>query len=276
MKKLIVAICALCVIPSAFAAPEFIPYQGDKPIQLGSGGAKEVYKDIDVWVSGTPQQEFEVLGYLTDRRHKTGLVGVFRMGGLKKALAKATKEAGGNALVKLSEYSETIGYTGSSNTQSNANVSGSSNYAYVNGSSNTWSTSSAVQKNNASFAVIRYVPISELSNLPANEVSLSQERCLAFPTAVNQQGAIVPASLSVDDSLGMIWLQNDGGFFWETGNSLISGEWSKSSEGFSTSRIFRIEGKSYRQASGSNLLNDETAPANPIAWLECIEQDAGV
>lgn len=280
MKKFVVGLFFFAVASVAIAAPEFVPYEGEAPIQIGAGGAKEMYEGIEVWVSGTPQREFEVLGYLTDRRHKTGILGAIRMSGLEKALAKATKEAGGDALVKLSEYSETVGFVGSGNTQGNASVTGNSNYATARGSSYSSTASSAVQKNNTSFAVIRYVELKELTSLDDRQIANSRERCLAFPVAMTDQGAFVPATRTVNDRLGMIWISGDGEFFWETPNAqggesrITSGQWSETTEGFSATRVFQLDGKSYRLSTGSNLLIDEASSASPIAWLECLATES--
>lgn len=272
MKRFATAVVALLVVTNVIAAPEFVPYEGDNPIQLGTGGAKEMYKDVEVWVTGMPDQEFEVLGYLADRRHKTGLVGVIRMSGLEKSLAKAAKKVGGDALILLSQYSETTGYVGSSNTSGNANVYGNSNYAYGTVNSHTNSASSAVQKHNSGYAVIRFVPITELSALSPEVISQSEERCYAFPVTTNDNGTYSPASIYPSDALGMIWIKSDGEFVWESGSaqssssSFKSGSWEDVSEGFSSARIFNLDGKSYHQASGSNLLGADA----PIAWLECV------
>jgi hypothetical protein len=73
---------ALALVGSA-AAQEFLPYEGKNAIPEGEGGTKKVVDGIDFWADGALPKPFKLLGYISDRRHKTGLIGAIRMSGLE-------------------------------------------------------------------------------------------------------------------------------------------------------------------------------------------------
>lgn len=151
MKKAsgLILLTALLAGP-ALAAPKFTAYYGDDAEHVGHGGEMEVVEGMEVWSNGQPPRRHKVIGYLTDRRHQTGLVGAIRMSGLKKAVVKAAHEAGGDAVVLVGEGSETIGYANSGG--GTATAYGNSATAYGG------SISAAVKKHNSRYAVIVWLP----------------------------------------------------------------------------------------------------------------------
>jgi hypothetical protein len=151
MKTLRLATLALCLLAApALAAPEFLRYYGKDALQEGRGGEMKQVEGVDFWENGTPPRHFEIIGFLKDRRHKTGVFGAMRMSGLEKAIAKAAKEAGGDGVILIGSDTEVTGYA----TTGQAQATGYGNNVQAYGSS----MSSPVAKQNSRFAVIRYVP----------------------------------------------------------------------------------------------------------------------
>ena len=141
--------------PGARAA-DFVAYEGKDAIQEGQGGAKKTVDGIDFWSDGAPPRKFKLLGFITDTRLKTGLIGKMRMSGLESSIAKQAKSAGGDAVILISADTETKGYVGQQQTTGQATVTGYGNSATARG--NTWSAgaAAAVQKQNTRYAVIQY------------------------------------------------------------------------------------------------------------------------
>lgn len=151
MKSGWLAILSLCLLTGpALAAPEFSRYYGKDAIQEGRGGEMKQVEGVEFWTNGGPPRRFEVIGFLTDRRHKTGLLGSMRMSGLEKAIAKAAKENGGEGVILIGSEAEVTGYATTG--QAQANSYGNNVQAY--GSS----MSAPVAKQNSRFAVIRFLP----------------------------------------------------------------------------------------------------------------------
>lgn len=100
---------ALLGASAANAGTHFLTYEGKDAIQEGRGGEKKVIDGIEFWMSGAPPHRFQVLGSVTDERHKSGLVGVIAMSGLDKAIAATAKRAGGDAVVLVEEHDDVTG-----------------------------------------------------------------------------------------------------------------------------------------------------------------------
>ncbi|WP_162782207.1 hypothetical protein [Arenimonas caeni] len=135
----------------ALAAPEFSRYYGKDAVQEGQGGEMKVVEGIEFWSNGAPPRRFEVIGYLSDRRHATGLIGAMRLKGLEKAIAKAARENGGDAVILVGAEREVVGFASSAN--ANANSTGPN-------SASAWGSSATVPvaKQNTRYAVIRFLP----------------------------------------------------------------------------------------------------------------------
>lgn len=125
---------------AAVAAPHFKRYYAKDPYFEGAGGEMEVVEGIEVWTNGTPPRRFELLGYLEDKRHETGLIGKIRMAGLLKAVAKAAKAEGADGVILVGQSGEIVGSAG---------------IATVNGGVGTVSTA-PIRKHRSRFAVFRY------------------------------------------------------------------------------------------------------------------------
>lgn len=65
----------LGLAPVAVPAQEFIGYEGKNAVREGDGGAKKTVEGVDFWSDGAPPRKFVLLGYVTDRRHKSGIMG---------------------------------------------------------------------------------------------------------------------------------------------------------------------------------------------------------
>jgi hypothetical protein len=169
-------ISAALLLASALAAgpiyaQEFSKWEGKEIVREGEGGTKKVIGDVEFWADGTPAKKFVLLGYIDDRRHKTGLVGKVRMGSLEKDVAKIAKENGGDAVLLLASDAETVGYVGSSNATTQANAYSSGNRAYGTAYTSGSVTSAAVQKQVSRFAVIKFVEDSPVSETSVPETS---------------------------------------------------------------------------------------------------------
>jgi hypothetical protein len=111
----------------------------------GKGGTKVVVDGMEVWDNGDPPRKFKVLGIIDDQRPG----GIIPMSQLRSDMVKKAREAGGDAVVQLSNQSQIAGYY----------TSGSAS-AYAYGGSATaygFSTSAPVRRNVAKFAVIKYL-----------------------------------------------------------------------------------------------------------------------
>lgn len=149
---------ALSILPvSETFAQEFQAYEGRNAIREGDGGTKKNVDGIDFWSNGAPPYRFKLLGFITDRRHKSGLFGMISMSGLESSVAEVAKKSGGDAVIQVSSEAETVGAVGNSygNAQGTATTTGNTTNARVTGSSS--STSAAVQKQNSKFAVVKYL-----------------------------------------------------------------------------------------------------------------------
>jgi len=140
----------LLSINATFAhSADFVAYEGKGAVIEGQGGGKKVVDGIDFWSDGDPPYKYKLLGYLTDRRLKSGLFGMISMSGLESNIASEAKKAGGDGVIVIYSDAETVGGV------SNGVASGQSNGRRYSGSGT--GISAAIQKNNSKFAVVKYL-----------------------------------------------------------------------------------------------------------------------
>ena len=151
------AIAVVIAWSSAVGAQDFLPYEGKNAVQEGEGGTKKVVDGVDFWADGAPPRPFKLLGFISDRRHKTGLIGMIRMSSLESDVAKLAKENGGDAVVLVASEAETVGSVGNTfgSAQGNANTIGRSTTMHATGSSTTMTAN--VQKQQTKYAVVKYL-----------------------------------------------------------------------------------------------------------------------
>jgi len=140
----------LAVAFPALAAPEFSRYYARDAVQEGQGGEMKEVEGTEFWSNGAPPRRFEIIGYLTDRRHATGLIGAMRLKSLEKDIAKAARSNGGDAVILVGADRELVGFASSGQANAFSTGGGSAN---AQGSS----FSAPVAKQNSRYAVIRYV-----------------------------------------------------------------------------------------------------------------------
>jgi hypothetical protein len=162
----IIAATIIALPAPSRAAPEFLAYEGRNAIHEGQGGEKKTVDGIDFWSNGDPPHRFKVLGSLTDRRHKTGLVGMVRMSGLDDDIAKAARAAGGDAVILQSEGDEVVGTAGFAN----GNVHGSSGYGGFHAYGSSSSFARPIEKHDSRYLVVKYLPDEEPAPPPAPPV----------------------------------------------------------------------------------------------------------
>lgn len=170
-KYLAAVLFTACLLQSqsSLAAPEFTKYYGKDSVQEGNGGAMKSVEGVDIWSEGAPPRRFELIGFLADRRHKTGLVGMMRMKGLEKEIAKAAKANGGDAVILMASDTEVIGHISSgqatANTTTNPYGTGYQSTTRAQGGA----VAAPVAKQNTRYAVIRY--LAEESTPAVDEVA---------------------------------------------------------------------------------------------------------
>jgi hypothetical protein len=152
------AVVVIALGSSIAFAQDYEAFEGTNNAFEGEGGTKRVVDGVEFWTNGSPPTKFMLLGFVTDRRHRTGLVGRIRMSSLESDVAQKVREAGGDAVVLLDSSAETIGVVGNSNTSSSANAHTFGSFGTASGRSRTTTTARAVQKQVSRFAVIRYLP----------------------------------------------------------------------------------------------------------------------
>lgn len=139
------------------SAQEFLAFEGKNAVREGEGGTKKTVDGVDFWADGAPPYRFKLLGFITDRRHKTGLVGMISMSNLEGSIAEVAKKNGGDAVIQVSSEAETVGVV--TNNYGSAQGSATTFGNTTSGSATGWSSGSAakVQKQNSKFAVIKYM-----------------------------------------------------------------------------------------------------------------------
>ena len=157
MKKLLTFISLFILFSGQIFAQEFIAYEGKNTIKEGDGGAKKTVDGIDFWSDGAPPYKYQIMGFITDRRHKTGLVGKFRMSSLESDIAELAKNKGGDAVISISSESEVVGLIGQNfgSATGSATTMGGVTTGSAMGSSTI--TSQAVQKQNNKYMLVKYL-----------------------------------------------------------------------------------------------------------------------
>lgn len=146
MKKFIaLATILVASFIAGCANTEYKAFEGKGNVIDGKGGTKIVVDGVEIWDNGEPPRKFKVLGIIEDERPG----GLIPMSQLRGDMAKKAREAGGDAIIQLNSQSQIAGYYTSGS--ATANTHGNSANAY--GSS----TTTAVRRNVAKFAVIKYV-----------------------------------------------------------------------------------------------------------------------
>jgi hypothetical protein len=139
---------------SVQAAPEFLRYEGRDAIHEGRGGERKTVEGVDFWMRGDPPHRFEVLGSISDRRHKTGIYGAIRMSGLDADVAKAAKAAGGDAVILDEARDEVTGISSSAVGSASGSYGGGSFEA----SGSRFGIRRAIQDHESRYIVVRYLP----------------------------------------------------------------------------------------------------------------------
>ncbi len=176
------AACLLLGLASiAVPAQEFIGYEGKNAVREGDGGAKKTVEGVDFWSDGAPPRKFVLLGYVTDRRHKSGLIGIARMASLEKDVAAIVKENGGDAAILVNSESETVGRIDNGFAQSNGSTTSG------------FGASVGIQKHNSKFAVVRYVKEPEAARVKPSGIDIAPSAALPSTTVVP---AAIPSSVA--------------------------------------------------------------------------------
>lgn len=158
LDGLLLALTLSLAVQAAALAQDFLPYEGKNSVREGQGGTKKVVDGIDFWADGAPPRQFKLLGYIEDRRHKTGLVGMIRMSSLESNVAAVAKQNGGDAVILVSSEAETVGQVGNSYGTANANSTHYAGATTTRASGTSTSMSAAVQKQQSKYAVVKYLP----------------------------------------------------------------------------------------------------------------------
>ncbi len=173
-SRLGIAAAAALLLGSTVAwAGDFVSYEGKDAVQEGTGGEKKIVDGVDFWSNGAPPRKFKVIGYITDSRLKSGLIGMMRMSGLESSIAKDAKKAGGDAVILANSEVETKAVvhnsstysSGTANTSGNMNATTSGNTTTgtfgatttAQGQSNTSSYDAKLEQQHTRYAVIRYL-----------------------------------------------------------------------------------------------------------------------
>ena len=157
-------------VQQAEASPEFLSYESRNSVREGQGGERKTVDGIDFWLRGDPPKRYQIIGSLTDERHKTGLIGLIRMSSLESDIAKAAKTAGGDAVILEGEQDEVTGVIGSSfgntNGSFNATTTGANTSGSFNGFGSSVGSSHAMKDHQSRYWVVRYLPEAMPSSSP--------------------------------------------------------------------------------------------------------------
>lgn len=134
----------LSLLSDTLLAQDFTAYES-KGLRDGDGGAKKTVEGVDFWSEGSPPFKFKIIGVITDRRHKTGLIGKMRMASLETDVAQIAKENGGDGVILAASEAEAVGALGMA--QGNS---------FGNGSVAGFGASVGVQKQNTKYFVVKY------------------------------------------------------------------------------------------------------------------------
>jgi hypothetical protein len=150
----------LLTVLSVASAADFVAYEGKDAVQEGNGGEKKIVDGIEFWSNGAPPRKFRLIGYITDTRLKSGIIGMMRMSGLESSIAKEAKKAGGDAVILTDAAAETTGYVGQSQTTGQASATTFGNTTTAQAQSSTTGIAVPVQKQHSKYAVVKYLPSS--------------------------------------------------------------------------------------------------------------------
>lgn len=179
---------ALCLVLGfasvAVSAQEFVGYEGKNAVREGDGGAKKTVEGVDFWSDGAPPRKFVLLGYVTDRRHKSGLIGMARMASLERDIAVIVKENGGDAAILVNSESETVGRIGNSFVQGNGSTASG------------FGASVGIQKHNSKFAVVRYVKETEAAVVKPSEIVVPPQATSVVSPSATAVPAAIPSSVA--------------------------------------------------------------------------------
>jgi len=147
MLRVCIAAMLLFAFSGAAHSQEFEQWEGKQQVYEGEGGTRKTVDGVDFWSNGSPPRRFILIGYVTDRRHKSGLWGTIRMSSLFEDIAEVVKRVGGDAVIVLSAEAETTGAVGTGN------------FFTPPSGGNTWgsTTTALVQKQITRGAVIKYL-----------------------------------------------------------------------------------------------------------------------
>jgi hypothetical protein len=162
-----VSACILAFAVTSAIALDFTGYEGKDAIREGQGGAKKTVAGVDFWSDGLPPFKFKLLGYVTDRRLKSGLLGMMSMSSLESDVAVEAKKVGGDGVIIVGAEAETTGTVGIAQanvTQRGYGVQGTG-----------FGTTAQVQKQNSKFAVIKYMKdvVVEPTTAPATKPAVA-------------------------------------------------------------------------------------------------------
>lgn len=152
LKSLFVAVLMVVFACAEALAQDFTAFEG-KGLREGEGGAKKTVDGVDFWSDGSPPFKFKIIGVITDRRHKTGLIGKMRMSSLEPDVAQVAKEHGGDGVILVAAEAEGVGAIG----MAQANSLGSNSTTFGFGGS------AAVQKQNTKYYVVKYFREAEVT-----------------------------------------------------------------------------------------------------------------
>jgi len=127
------------------ASTEFKPYEARNNVFEGTGGTKVMVDGMEFWENGDPPRQYKVIGIIDDERHG----GILSMSGLRGDVVQKAREAGGDAVVQLTNESQIAGFYSSGS--ATAYSHGSVTRAY--GSS----TTVPMRHNISKYAVIEYL-----------------------------------------------------------------------------------------------------------------------
>ena len=122
--------------------------------QAGQGGDMKTVDGVDFWLDGSPPHRFQVLGVLEDERLKTGLIGLLRMSGLERDMARLAHQAGGDAIILTDARDDLKAVVGSSYGSSYGDVYGNQFNAWGSATSIT----SPIESRRSRYVVVKYLP----------------------------------------------------------------------------------------------------------------------
>lgn len=143
---------AITFSASAHAAAKFTQWHGKDEALQGEGGEMEEIEGVQLWTNGDPPRSFKILGYISDTRLSTGLIGKMRVKNRNKEIAKVAKANGGDAVIFVNTSTTMRGHVWNKRT--------SGHLRQDQFSSTTTEFGSPVQNESTRYAVIKYIPTS--------------------------------------------------------------------------------------------------------------------